>query len=177
MNDTPILVAYATKHGATLDIAVEIAATLRATGLTVTVAPVTEVTELKPYRAVVFGSAVYAGQWRREAVQFLDAHYIELAQLPVWVFSSGPTGVGDPLELLDGWHVPEDKENLIERIDPEDVVVFHGKIDRDRLNMAERLMVRAVKAPTGDFRDWAAIRAWADEIAAVLTRSDVPTGT
>ena len=30
------------------------------------------------------------------------------------------------------------------------------------------MIVKAVKAPDGDFRDWDAIRAWADGIAAVL---------
>ena len=30
-----------------------------------------------------------------------------------------------------------------------------------------------VKAPDGDFRDWEAVRAWADEIASALTRMEV----
>jgi hypothetical protein len=29
-----------------------------------------------------------------------------------------------------------------------------------------------VKAPDGDFRDWEAVRTWADEIAAALGRMD-----
>jgi menaquinone-dependent protoporphyrinogen IX oxidase len=30
-----------------------------------------------------------------------------------------------------------------------------------------------VKAPDGDFRDWEAVRAWADEIATSLTPTEV----
>lgn len=168
MLDKPVLVTYATKHGATVDIAVAIAAELRAAGLTVELMPVADVKALQSYGAVVFGSAVYAGQWRKEAVAFIDEYFTDLAMLPVWIFSSGPTGEGEPTELLKGWHLPEAQAALLERIEPEEIVVFHGKIDRERLNLAERLMIRAVGAPAGDFRDWDAIRGWAAGIAQAL---------
>jgi menaquinone-dependent protoporphyrinogen oxidase len=38
----------------------------------------------------------------------------------------------------------------------------------DKLNLAEKLIVKALKAPAGDFRDWEAITAWAAAIAAAL---------
>ena len=34
--------------------------------------------------------------------------------------------------------------------------------------MGERLIVAAVRAPDGDFRDWEALSAWAQEIAREL---------
>jgi menaquinone-dependent protoporphyrinogen oxidase len=46
--------------------------------------------------------------------------------------------------------------------------MFAGKLDRSELNRRERLAVRAVKAPEGDFRDWPAIQAWADQISDAL---------
>jgi menaquinone-dependent protoporphyrinogen oxidase len=46
--------------------------------------------------------------------------------------------------------------------------VFFGALDRTKLGFAERMVVKAVKAPDGDFRDWDEIRAWADAIAADL---------
>jgi menaquinone-dependent protoporphyrinogen oxidase len=46
--------------------------------------------------------------------------------------------------------------------------VFVGKLDKHSLGVGERLIVRAVGAPEGDFRDWAAIRSWARDIAGVL---------
>jgi menaquinone-dependent protoporphyrinogen oxidase len=54
-----ILVAYASKHGATQEIAERIAETLRATGGTVEVRPVESAGELAGYDAFVLGSAVY----------------------------------------------------------------------------------------------------------------------
>jgi menaquinone-dependent protoporphyrinogen oxidase len=47
--------------------------------------------------------------------------------------------------------------------------VFAGKLDRAALSHVERLMVRALRAPEGDFRDWDAIRAWAQGVAAQLS--------
>jgi menaquinone-dependent protoporphyrinogen oxidase len=37
-----------------------------------------------------------------------------------------------------------------------------------KLNFAEKLIIKAVKAPVGDFRDWDMINAWADGIADAL---------
>jgi hypothetical protein len=39
-----------------------------------------------------------------------------LAGMPVWLFSSEPTGEGDPLELLQGWKLPEELLPVVERI-------------------------------------------------------------
>jgi menaquinone-dependent protoporphyrinogen oxidase len=46
--------------------------------------------------------------------------------------------------------------------------MFFGALDRSKLGFGERMMVKAVKAPEGDFRDWAGIRSWADDIAREL---------
>ena len=39
--------------------------------------------------------------------------------------------------------------------------VFAGKLDKAELGQLERTMVRAVRAPEGDFRDWDQIAEWA----------------
>jgi menaquinone-dependent protoporphyrinogen oxidase len=43
--------------------------------------------------------------------------------------------------------------------------VFAGRLDYGSLRRVERLMVKALRAPEGDFRDWNAIRSWARPIA------------
>ena len=91
--NTQILVAYATKYGATAEIAEKIGQVLREAGLRTDVLPVDRVSDLSPYQAVVLGSAVYIGKWRKEAVKFLQANEKALAEKLVWLFSSGPTGV------------------------------------------------------------------------------------
>lgn len=163
-----ILVTYATKHGATAEIAEKIGGVLRQDGFEVDVRPVERVSDASPYDAVVLGSAVYIGRWRREAAAFLKQHEEILAERAVWIFSSGPTGREDPVAAMDGWRFPEKLRPIVERIEPRDVVVFHGILDPERLNFIERAMIDKVGAPVGDFRDWDAIASWARGIAATL---------
>ena len=166
--DNQVLVTYASKHGATAEIAEKVGEVLRQEGLPVDVLPTTQVRDLTPYHAVVLGSAVYIGRWHKEAVRFLEANESVLAEKPVWLFSSGPTGEGDPLELTQGWCLPGKLQPIVERIAPRDIAVFHGALAVDKLNFIEKWMIKNVKAPVGDFRDWEAITAWATAIVAVL---------
>ena len=167
-----VLVAYATKYGATTEIAEKIGQVLREAGLQADVLPAAKVDDLGPYQAVVLGSAVYAGQWRKEAVTFLEAHEAALAERPVWLFSSGPTGEGDPVELMNGWRFPEAQQPIADRIGPRDIAFFGGELDMERLNLAERLLVKGIKAPVGDFRDWDAIHAWTSDVAMALLKEN-----
>ena len=94
-----VLVAYASKHGATAEMAAAIGDALRRAGLTVEVMPMEDAPPPWGFAAVVLGSAVYAGSWRKEAESYLEHNADALAQRPVWLFSSGPTGEGDAAEL------------------------------------------------------------------------------
>lgn len=163
-----VLVAYASKYGATAQIAEVIALRLARSGFDAEARDVKEVTSLSGYKAVILGSGVYAGMWLKEAAGFLKAHEAELAKMPVWFFSDGPTGTGNPEELMKGWRFPEDLKPVAERIKPRDMVFFHGVIDISKLKFAEKLIVRALKAPVGDFRDWDMIHAWVNGIAKAL---------
>jgi menaquinone-dependent protoporphyrinogen IX oxidase len=57
--DNQVLVVYATKHGATAEIAEKIGQVLRQAGLRTDVLPTDRVSDLAAYKAVVLGSAVY----------------------------------------------------------------------------------------------------------------------
>lgn len=164
-----VLVAYASKHNATAEIAIAIGETLRqAGGLEVTVEAITPAVDLIEIDAVVVGSAVYMGQWQPEAANFLRQHERELTQRPVWVFSSGPVGKSDPKTLMDGWIFPETLQPLIKRIQPRDIVLFHGRIDETWLKIFDRISVKFFDAQESDTRDWQMIRAWAQQIADAL---------
>jgi menaquinone-dependent protoporphyrinogen oxidase len=78
----PVLVSYGSKYGATEQIAHRIGQVLGEAGLHVDVRSAADVEDLGPYRAVVIGSAVYAGQWRKEAAAFVRRHQEELRALP-----------------------------------------------------------------------------------------------
>ena len=163
-----VLVTYASKYGATAEIAAKIGAVLRQAGLEAEVLSVEGVGDLAPYGAIVLGSAVYMGQWRKEAVAFLEANEPALAARPLWLFSSGPTGEGDPVKLLQGWRLPTAQQPLADRLKPRDIAVFHGALDTKKLSLAEKLVIKGVKAPVGDYRQCEAITAWAAGIAEAL---------
>jgi menaquinone-dependent protoporphyrinogen oxidase len=165
-----VLVAYTTKYGATAEIAEQIGQVLRQAGLRTDVLPADRVGDLTSYRAIVLGSAVYIGRWRKEAAKFLKANEAVLAEQLVWLFSSGPTGEGDPVELTNGWHFPKALQPIADRIRPRDIAVFHGAIELKKLNFIEKWMIRKVKASLGDFRDWDAITSWATAIADELKK-------
>jgi menaquinone-dependent protoporphyrinogen oxidase len=168
-----VLVAYATKYGATTGIAEKIGKVLVEAGLACDVKPVDEVADLSPYDAVVLGSAVYIGGWRKEAATFLQSNEAALAVRQVWLFSSGPTGSGDPVELMKGWRFPTKLQPIADRIGARDIAVFHGAADPEKLNFMERWMLKNVKAPIGDFRDWEAIDAWAATIADAVKQPEL----
>jgi menaquinone-dependent protoporphyrinogen oxidase len=171
--DDKVLVTYATKHGATAEIAEKIGQTLRDAGLQADVLPANRIRDLTPYKAVVLGSAVYIGGWRKEAANFLRANEQALAERPVWLFSSGPTGEGDPVELAQGWRFPKALQPIADQIKPRDTAIFGGALDPKKLNFIEKWMVNNVKAPLGDFRDWDAITSWAKGIADTLKKEAV----
>ena len=84
--------------------------------------------------------------------------------MPVWLFSSGPVGNDDRPGQADPPKVVE----IARLTHARGHQMFAGKLDRHDLSLGERLVVNVVHAPDGDFRDWNAIRTWADEIGAAL---------
>jgi menaquinone-dependent protoporphyrinogen oxidase len=94
-----------------------------------------------------------------------NRHKIELSSMPVWLFSSGPFG-DEATAKVDG---PRQVAELTELTGAEGHQTFFGKVDRANLAIAERAVMKMVRAPYGDFRDWEAIKLWTDQIAAALT--------
>src|SRR3954454_5448741 len=88
-----VLVVHASRGGGTSGIATIVADELRARGLMVGVATAADASthdvSLAGYRAVVLGSALYAGRWRRDAVRFLHRRAVMLRGRRVWLFQSG----------------------------------------------------------------------------------------
>ena len=158
-----ILVSAASKHGATAEIAAAVAETLSDRGFRVTLKNPIEVGHLGRYSAVVLGSAVYAGRWLEPARTLAERVGHELAGRSVWLFSSGP--IGDPPQPGED---PVDANAMIEATAARGHKVFAGRLERSRLSFGERAIVRALRAPEGDFRDWDDITAWAEEIATAL---------
>lgn len=180
-----VLVAYATRHGSTRGIAERIAGRLRADGLDAEARPAAEVRDAARYDAFVVGAAAYMFHWLKDASKFVEKNRTLLAERPTWLFSSGPVGTDtvdkqgrDVLETT----VPKEFVGLRDAIHPRGESVFFGAMDpaAKPIGMAERamsLMPAAKNAlPKGDFRDWPAIDAWADQIAAELAPTTSAAG-
>ena len=171
--DKNVLITYASKYGATKEIAEKIGEVLRQAGLQLDLLPVAAVRDLNRYEVVILGSAVYVGKWQKEAVKFLQTYESSLSERPVWLFSSGPTGEGDPHELVEGVCLPLALQPVVDRIQPRDIAVFHGHINPDKINFIEKWAIKSlVKKPFGDFRDWDAITGWAISIEEGLRESE-----
>ena len=155
-----ILVCYATKHQSTRGIAEAIGEELTVDGHQVDVLSIAGPINLGRYDAIVFGSAVYMGKWLPEATTFTRDAAAILAEKPLWLFSSGP--IGD--DLAPSTFELAEVEAFARDVGARDHRVFAGRIDPHDLTFSQKLIVKAVRAPSGDFRDWEEIRAWAREI-------------
>jgi menaquinone-dependent protoporphyrinogen oxidase len=163
-----VLVTAASKHGATREIAKEIARVLDEQGVSTELLDIDDVSDLSGYEAYVIGSGIYLGNWLKNAHRFLDIHAAELAQRPTWLFASGSI-VGEPPVADDPDALRTDLvERLVEATHAREHRLFAGKLDTSNLGLLERAAVRAAHASEGDHCDWDEIDHWAEEIAGQL---------
>jgi menaquinone-dependent protoporphyrinogen oxidase len=162
MSAAPVLVAYASKHSSTAEIAERIAAAMREAGCAAEARPGSEVDDLSGYAAVVLGSAVYAKRWQRDARTFARRHAAELKDMPVWLFSSGPFGVPEDHPTAP---TPSVADKLVKQLGAREHVMFGGRVPPDPGNFVERAMLKSTPPEQRDARDWPAIEAWARGVA------------
>lgn len=162
MNDTTqILVAYASKHGSTTEVADALATQLRAHGYDVDLRPAAEVRTLDGYTAVVLGGAIYTGRWHRAATGFLKRHRGRLATTPLAVFAMGPRTLA-PADVVASRIQLDKALAAVPDLEPYAVAIFGGVIDPTGLRFPFSRM------PASDARDWTAIAAFGDEVRAGL---------
>ena len=117
---------------------------------------------------MVLGSSIfYAGRWAEPARRWANEHLVSLRRRPVWLLSSGPIAQ-PPFPLDDG---ARPRPQLADELLARGRRTFPGRLDPARLGFGERAVVTAMRAPLGDFRDWTALRGWAEEIAVDLELS------
>jgi menaquinone-dependent protoporphyrinogen oxidase len=149
-----VLVAYATKHGSTGEVARFIGDLLGKHGWTVDTVPARDAPgAIAGYGLVILGGALYGGRWHRDAHRFLKHHRAELVHVPVAVFAMGPRdATGEAFSRAEaqlgraltrrGW------------LTPVATAVFGGVDPPSRRADRHR-----------DARDWTAIEAWADSVS------------
>jgi menaquinone-dependent protoporphyrinogen oxidase len=164
------LIAYGTKYGATKEIAEKIGEVLKAEGISNDVLSADKVKDLSPYKNVIIGTAVYMGMGRKEVKIFLKNNAAALKERNVYFFATGPSGKGDPIQLVKGAIIPVNMKELVAGITFKDTTVFHGCLDVARMKGLEKWIVKRVGGDTGDFRDWDMIIAWAKKTAAAIKK-------
>jgi menaquinone-dependent protoporphyrinogen oxidase len=153
-----ILVAYASKHGSTREVAESIAGTLRDGGATVDVEPCSAVADLAAYDTVVLGAALYMGRIHRDARWFLKGHARALEHRPFAVFAMGPLKMEEK-DVAGSRHQLEHALAKYPDLHPFAVEIFGGVIHQDEQHFPFNHM------PERDARDWDAVRAFAGVIA------------
>jgi len=162
-----VLVVAASKHGSTLEIAADIGERIRVRGHDVDVVEPHQVGDAFDFDAYVIGSGVYAGHWLPDALDLIERLAPHLDGRPVWLFSSGP--LGDPPKPVED---PKHIDALIELTHAEGHKIFPGRLDKECLSLGERTVVKMLRAPAGDFRDWGTIRRWATLIGKKLAERE-----
>lgn len=170
---TTVLVIHASQMGGTAEIADAVTATLSARGLSCVTLPAEAAPAPEQFDAVVLGSALYMGRWLGGATRYLRSHQRALAHRQVFLFQSGPCGVGSRERTAP---VPGRVGRLSRAIGCPMPVTFGGLLDPARA--VGVLSSRMAQGPlVGDYRDWSRVAAWADEVADTLSTSPLPGAT
>lgn len=155
-----VLLAYDTKNGSTGEVASAIARRLEELGMAVTVMAARDVSDFWGFDAVVVGAPIYSGRWLSRAHRVLK-RFARLApdRRPVLaIFALGPRVDESP----ENWVRPRQQFDRSlgkhPSLSPVTVALFGGA-DPPR------------KSPRRDVRDWGAIAAWADEVAAAMRKA------
>jgi menaquinone-dependent protoporphyrinogen oxidase len=172
-----VLVAYASRHGATAGIAERLASRIAAPGIVTTVRRVDTVENLDGFDAVVLGAPVYDGTWPPEAEEFVAGYAEQLAARPLWLFSVG--SFGDDGRLLGALvrKEPRDIEATLAKLRPRSYRVFRGVIQKHQWPFWSRLLFHLFGGRFGDHRDWPAIEAWGEEIGLALAGKTTVLGS
>jgi len=160
-----ILITYSTRTGSTKGVSEAIAKTLSESGEEVEVISMQEVKDLTPYKAVIAGSAIQAGKWLPEAMEFVSKNKIVLNQKPFAVFLICMTlamAKGESYRnMVSGWLGPV--RNLVT---PVSEGIFAGVLDIKKIHsLSDRIKFR-LSVMFGvwkevDYRNWNSIQIWA----------------
>ena len=159
-----ILVTFSTVYGSTQEVAERVAAILHEHGLEVDLQPIRQVRSLDQYGAVVLGAPIYMFHWHKDALGFLSKYRASLSQKPLAIFALGPIH-NEEKEFQDA-RARFDKElSKFPSLAPVAIEIFGGKFEPAKFRFPHNLIPAMNKMPASDIRDWAAIRAWASNLA------------
>lgn len=162
-----VLVVYGTKSGCTAGVAERIGAALAAYGVSVDVAPAEDRPDPAGYDGVVVGSGVRVGQWHSAVKEWVTENADALKVRPTALYTVCLTIASEP-EKVDEVRAYTDPLLAESGIEPIDIGLFGGWFEPKRFSFVERTVLKAMKAPQGDHRNWEAIEEWTAGVAPKL---------
>lgn len=168
-----ILVAYASAHGSTAQVALKIGQLLGEKGVNAVVANVKDVRSIHEFDGVVLGSAIHNGTVLKEMNAFIRAFASELKSKHIYLWLNCVR----VLEQYGEAHVLDNylDHELLDPLRILDIAVFAGKLDLASVDWDERWALAARYDGStwpsnfdGDYRDWNKINAWAVQVASEL---------
>ena len=164
--ENKVLIGYVSKCGATAGVAQAVGEVLCAAGAAVDVRPVDEVVDVSGYGAAIVGSAVYMNRLMPQAVDFVKENQRALSQMPVAYFVVCGTLQEDTRE--NRRKVAAYLDPMRQVVQPADEGLFAGAMDFAKMSLAYQLVARVMGGSESDWRDWGAIRGWAEGLHSKL---------
>ncbi len=194
-----ILVTYATLSGSTVEVALAVGEELLRHGEEVDVLPLSKVSKLDDYSAVVLGAPMIMG-WHLSALRFLAKHRRTFRRIPLAIFTTGMSLVWRDETQVQGVPVFVDARQAKHPLNPRrptlkelhsdirnyatpillcarpakpvSLAFFGGLLDLRKLKLLPKLFVMVVvQAQPGDHRNWPAIRSWTGSLPALFSSS------
>jgi menaquinone-dependent protoporphyrinogen oxidase len=117
-----------------------------------------QVKDVTEYETVIIGSSIFYGKWRKDATEFVQNHQSELTSKKVFYFLTCMTlGNGNKEKLVEVEDFLVSERKLVKPILEGR---FAGEVNLKKLGFLHKLIIKMVKSPTGDFRDWNKIEDW-----------------
>lgn len=160
-----ILVTYASKAGSTAEVATRIGKILSNKNLAVDVIPVNKVTDITSYQTVILGSAIRIGNVLPEVQKFVESNQAMLQKKSFHIYFMCMMLEKDTDENRKA--VSDYLKPIRALVKPASEGMFAGVINLKKLGLFDQLMIKAMKSPQGDFRDWDQIGSWAERTVAM----------
>lgn len=155
-----VLIGYVTKTNTTREAALEIGSVLQKQGFDAQILPLSEVTSLEGFDAVIIGAPINGMNWHIDAVKFVESHKDELKKIPTsFYFMSYLLFVG-----CEFWRkiIRKSLDKVSMQVKPMKVGMFGGKIAANS-SVAFRFIFGIKKNALSDVRNQKEVYKWAQE--------------
>ena len=191
-----ILIVYTSNAGSTPEVARTIAETLEQKGHQVSAETMAKVTDVSAFDVILVGAPMIVG-WHGDAMKFIRKHQKVLAgkkcayfctlisltqdntqtvnDIPVIVdaFTAKQPENLQKLSMHEKYSLPSNYVKPIlkqaPQVKPLSIGLFGGNLDMGKLNFLQMIFVMAIiRATPGDYRNWALIKSWAENIGDLI---------